>query len=100
MAASPCGAFRAFFGDFLSLLSGTSISPPLSVTIWVLRVMVCLLGAWLAGARRACSLARRRDRVCKRSGRLRGEPATGLAANRPAAEVREPKLGGRRSGAR
>jgi hypothetical protein len=40
-------------------------------------VHVCLLGAWLAGARRACSLARRRDRVCKRSGRLRGEPAAG-----------------------
>src|SRR6267142_5853791 len=33
MAASLCGILRAFFGDFLSLLSGIKISAPLCVTI-------------------------------------------------------------------
>src|SRR5258706_2626476 len=32
MAASLCGVLRAFFGDFLSLLSGMKISLPLSTT--------------------------------------------------------------------
>src|SRR5713101_437554 len=33
MAASLCGILRAFFGDFLSLLSGMKRSVPLSATI-------------------------------------------------------------------
>src|SRR3979490_1240093 len=33
MDASLCGVLRAFFGDFLSLLSGIKISVPLATTV-------------------------------------------------------------------
>jgi hypothetical protein len=33
MDASLCGVLRAFFGDFLSLLSGMKLSVPLSTTV-------------------------------------------------------------------
>src|ERR1700694_6013310 len=43
-AASLCGTLRAFLGDFLSLLRGTSMTAPLSMTISDVADMVWLLG--------------------------------------------------------
>ncbi len=63
IAASLCGVLRAFFGDFLSLLSGMKISVPLSTMVSAcLADMIDLL--WVKGAERtcACAPARRRDR--------------------------------------
>jgi len=43
MAASPRVTLRAFFGDFLGRLSGTSMTEPVSTTVWVSVVMVFVL---------------------------------------------------------
>jgi len=47
----------------MSLLSGTSISAPLSVTMASLAVMAASFWAWVAGGNLACGPARRRDRA-------------------------------------
>src|SRR6266481_2572825 len=64
-------------------------------------VIAKLLGAWVAGARCACSLARRRDRGCKRRGgfagnRLQGFQTCELACPCPARSWAEadPKCAG------
>src|SRR5712675_3675922 len=48
MDASLCGVLRAFFGDFLSLLSGMKRSVPLSVTVstCLADMINLLLGLW------------------------------------------------------
>src|SRR6266849_4497081 len=69
--ASPCGVLRAFFGDFLSLLSGMKRSVPLSATIstFLADMINLLFRAWVQSAPRACTPARRRDRGSKGQGR-------------------------------
>jgi hypothetical protein len=49
-------------------------------------------GAWLSGARRACSLARRRDRGCKRSGGFAGNRLQGSRPCDPAGPA-QPEAG-------
>src|SRR3954447_4052779 len=60
--ASLCGILRAFFGDFLSLLSGMKISVPLSTTVSTdLTDMIDLLrvmGAGRTSRLRPCPSAR------------------------------------------
>src|ERR1700727_551821 len=86
MDASLCGVLRAFFGNFLSLLSGIKISLPLcgTISMFLADMIDLLLRAWVTCAPRACAPARRRDRgwqVPERSGGG-GSPAPLGAAQR------------------
>src|SRR5712664_1022834 len=80
MDASLCGVLRAFFADFLSLLSGMKRSVPLSTTVSVFAfvVMLFLLWAWGASAALRCTPARRRDRGSKGKGGRGGGGSPGL----------------------
>jgi hypothetical protein len=79
MDALLCGVLRAFFGDFLSLLSGMKVSVPLSVTISTFfSDMIDLLLGWGASAAQRCTPARRRDRGSKGKGGRGGGGSPGL----------------------
>jgi hypothetical protein len=45
ISASACGVLRAFFGYFLSLLSGMNRTAPLSLPVSIFAVMEFLLSA-------------------------------------------------------
>src|SRR5713101_8790206 len=80
MDASLCGVLRAFFADFLSLLSGMKRSVPLSTTVstCLADMIILLLGQGVQSAPRACTPARRRDRGSKGKGGRGGGGSPGL----------------------
>jgi len=69
--ASLCGVFRAFFGCFLSLLSGMKTVAPCSTvgTVLAVVVMVFLLWAWVGAQRCAATLPVGETGGCKVQGR-------------------------------
>src|SRR5713226_9093590 len=80
MDAWLCGVLRAFFADFLSLLSGMKRSVPLSTTVstCLADMIILLLGQGVQSAPRACTPARRRDRGSKGKGGRGGGGSPGL----------------------
>src|SRR5690606_5890597 len=78
--ASLCGVFRAFFGCFLSLLSGMKTVAPFSMAgaAFAFVVMVFLLWAWVAAQRCAAALPVGETGGCKGKGDRGGGGSPGL----------------------